>query len=178
MADDDLFDDDDWGGDPYADAGSAAKELRPERKAPGRPKGSLNRKTKEFEAYFQAKGFRDPLVGMAQFITADPVALQAWIQKHEQAEVSVGKEIRTALPTLMDIIKEQHTIATQLAPYLHGKKPVELAIIDERLPALIIDLGTNQLEQGETIAGRKALSLGAPLPEKANEINDPEDDEA
>ncbi|EFO29128.1 holliday junction resolvase [Roseibium sp. TrichSKD4] len=181
MSDDDLFDGDGYGGDPYADAGDALARHRPDeteingKKRPGRPKGSLNRKTKDFEKFFHAKGFRDPLVAMAQFLTADPVELQAWFEDHERAKTSIGKKVQTTLPSLMEIIKEQHTVASQLAPYLHGKKPVEIAILDERLPTLIVDLGTNQLEEGKTIAGRRALSLGQTIDATSNEINDLED---
>jgi hypothetical protein len=183
MADGDLFDDNDYGVDPFADAGEALERHRPDegeingKRRPGRPKGAMNRKTKDFERFYQAQGFRDPLAAMAQFLTADPVALQAWFQDHDRAKVAVGKKIMTAMPSLMDIIKEQHAVASVLAPYLHGKKPVEVAIIDERLPTLIVDLGTNQLEEGEIIAGRKALSLGTPIAAPSNEINDLQEDE-
>lgn len=182
MADGDLFDDDDYGADPYADAGEALERHRPEegelngKRRPGRPKGAMNRKTKDFEKFYQAQGFKDPLVAMAQWLTADPVALQAWFQDHDRAVVAVGKKILPAMPSLMDIIKEQHAVASVLAPYLHGKKPVEVAILDERLPALIVDLGTNQLEEAEQIQGRKVLSLGHTVDATSNEINDLEGD--
>ncbi|MBG6158254.1 hypothetical protein IWQ52_004270 [Labrenzia sp. EL_159] len=175
MADGDLFEDDEYGADPFADAGDALERQQPEKRRPGRPPGSLNRKTKEFEKYFQAKGFTDPLTAMAQFITADPVALQAWFIEHEQAEVAVGKQIRKHCPTLWDIQKERMAVAAALGPYLHGKKPVEIAIIDERLPHLVIDLGTNQLEEGEAIAGMKALSLGSTIDATPNENKDLEE---
>uniref|UniRef100_UPI003BAB568B hypothetical protein n=1 Tax=Stappia sp. TaxID=1870903 RepID=UPI003BAB568B len=176
--------DDDEGGDWFADAGAALAAQRPDqaeraKKRPrGRPKGSLNRKTQAFEEFYREKGYRDPLTAMAQFLTTDPVALQAWIIEHERAEVALGKKIRQACPSLFDIIREQHTVASQLSPYLHGKKPTELAIIDERLPMLVLDLGTNQLEEGTAIAGRKAMSLGELVEgENVNEINDGEADE-
>lgn len=180
MSDDpDLFDDGGEGLGPYADAGAADQVQRPDRKRPGRPKGALNRKTKDFERWYQAQGFRDPLEAMGQFLTADPVELQSWFIEHERSNKAIGKGIGQALPSLMDIIKEQHACASQLGPYLHGKKPVEIALIDERLPTLIIDLGTNQLAEGQEIAGRKALSVGQPLVDVTpNEIKDlPEQEE-
>lgn len=183
MADGDLFDDDDYGADPFADAGEALERHRPDegelngKRRPGRPKGAMNRKTADFEKFYAAKGFRDPLVAMAQWLTADPVALQAWFEDHEKVMTTVGKRRYRTMPSLMDIIKEQHAVASVLAPYLHGKKPVELAIIDERLPTLVIELGTNQLEEGELIAGRKALSLGSPIAAPSNEIKDLEEGE-
>lgn len=181
MADGDLFDDDEYGADPFADAGDALARHRPDeteingKKRPGRPKGALNRKTKDFEKFYQAKGFRDPLVAMAQWLTSDPVELQAWFQDHERSVTRSGKKKVRPMPSLLEIIKEQHAVASVLAPYLHGKKPVEVAIIDERLPHLVIDLGTNQLEEGEAIAGRKALSLGSTIDATPNENKDLEE---
>ncbi|MEO4042709.1 hypothetical protein AAFN47_13990 [Hoeflea sp. CAU 1731] len=102
----------------------------------GRPKGASNQKTKDFERYYQAQGFTDPLVAMAQYLTADPVELYHWF--FEQ-----GTDAKRR-PGPFEIINEQQTVASNLAPYLHGKKPTQVEIIDERLPTLIIDLGTNQ----------------------------------
>lgn len=164
-------------GDPFADATEAGERRRNR----GRPKGALNTKTKDFERYYAAMGYRDPLVAWAQFLTRDPVDLQAWIEEHERTKVAVGKQVRTALPQLLDIIAEQHRCAERLAPYLHGKKPVQVEIIDERLPTLIVYLGTNQLAEARKVADRKALSIGAPIdpaqdPEPSK-INDLEGDE-
>lgn len=150
-------------GNPFADAPAIA-----ERRGRGRPRGALNLKTRDFERYYRAMGFRDPLQAMAQWLTADPVALQAWFQEHEQTRHAVGKGTAPAVPSLFEIIKEQHAVATQLAPYLHGKKPAQLQVIDERLPTLIIDLGTNQLTEAAKLAERQALSIGKP---ESNEIN-------
>lgn len=187
MADPDMFDDDDEGFDAFADAGAALGRQRPEiedERPRGRPRGALNRKTRDFDRWYQAKGFRDPLAAMAQFLTADPVALQAWFAEHERTRVAIGKQTALAVPSLFDIIREMHACASTLAPYLHGKKPVQLELIDERLPHLLIALGTNQLEEGRTIAGRKALAIG-PRPAElddsegdgdASKINDLEGD--
>lgn len=185
MAENGNFEDDDEGGDWFADAGAALAAQRPdqaeraEAKRPrGRPKGSLNRKTRDFEAFYRAQGFTDPLTAMARFLTVDPVALQAWFSQHEQVRTGRGKDKRPHCPTLWDIVREQHTVASQLAPYLHGKKPVQLEVIDERLPMLVVNLGTNQLDAGRAIAGQRALSVGAPEGEKSSEINDSDDGEA
>lgn len=145
-------------GDPFADAAELA-----ERRGRGRPRGALNVKTRDFERYYGAMGYRDPLVAWAQFLTRSPIELQAWIEEHERAQVAVGKEIRDALPSLLEIVQEQHRCAERLAPYLHGKKPVQVEIIDERLPTLIVDLGTNQIAEARKVADRQALSVGAPI---------------
>lgn len=171
-------------GNPFADAPAQAQ-----RRGRGRPRGALNVKTRDFERYYTAMGYRDPLKAMAEFLTADPVSLQAWFEEHEQrtvaieaereGEESVKAEVKVKdVPSLMAIIKEQHAIATALAPYLHGKKPVQVEIIDERLPTLIVDLGTNQLADAARLAERRALAIGSPAEvEKANEINEGEGEE-
>lgn len=196
--DDDLFEDDfeDVGG--FADAGSARagqrdirnkmrarKGLEPEadepeggKRGPGRPKGAQNRKTATFEKLYAAHGFKDPLLVMGKFITMDPLQLQAWLIEHEMAETQMGKISKPALAQLIDIIKEQHKVASELAPYLHGKKPIEVQIIDERLPALIIDLGTDQLAEARQIEAGKAMSVGSPIEDaEFSEIKDLEGDE-
>ncbi len=146
-----------------------SREQRPR----GRPAAAINRKTVEFERWYRAKRYRDPLEAMAQWLTADPIALQAWFAEHERAVVALGKNVVQALPSLLEIIKEQHAVARDLGPYLHGKKPIQVQVIDERLPTLIIDLGSDQLAEGMEIAREKALSAGTPMLESDfNEIND------
>lgn len=162
-------------GNPFADAPAVA-----ERRGRGRPKGALNVKTKDFERYYAAMGYRDPLKAMAEFLTADPIELQAWFEEHEVTRKAVGKGTALAVPSLMEIIQAQQQVAVALAPYLHGKKPVQVEIIDERLPTLIVDLGSNQLEEARRLQRDGALSAGSPLqiehePEReaaVNEIND------
>ncbi len=162
MAEDDL----DEGWDPFADAGAALEAQRPDaagKRPRGRPKGSLNRKTGQFEELYRSRGYRDPLVGMAEFVSADPVALQAWFAEHERTMTAIGKRTRLAVPSLLEIIKEQNALMSQLAPYLHGRKPLQVEVTDERLPVLVVDLGSNQLDEGRTIDGRRFLSVGEPL---------------
>lgn len=143
------------------------------RRGPGRPKGATNRKSRDFERWYRAKGYTDPLQAMGAFLTSDPVELQAWLIEHERMVVPKGKARVLAVPSLFEIVREQMTVADRLGPYLHGKKPIQVEITDERLPTLIVDLGTNQLAEGHAIAGRKALSAADPaVPAPASKIND------
>lgn len=161
---------------PAAHAAQVARGLRPARA--GRPKGAANKKTAEFEEFYRAKGYRDPLIAMADWITADPVELQAWFQEHERAVSAVGKKILTVLPSLLDIIKAQMSAAGELAPYLHGKQPIRVKIEDERLPMLVLNLGTNQLAQAKVIEGRRVFAVGQPLDVTMSEINDLDEGES
>ncbi len=164
----------DQGLDWRADADASLDRTDPEKAATrprGRPKGAINRKTADFRDWYAGQGFKDPLVAQAQFMSADPLALQAWFAEHEKTSKAIGKLIGKAVPALIDIVKEQLACARDLAPYLHGKMPAVTDPGDERLPMLVLNLGTNQLEQGQQIAGAR-LSIGAPLPNAtSNEIN-------
>jgi hypothetical protein len=149
------------------DAEKAAKRGR------GRPKGSSNRKTQDFAAWYEAQGLKDPLQLQAEFMSADPLGVQAFFIEHERTYKAIGKGVGLAVPSLGDIVKEQLACARDLAPYLHGKAPVRVVIEDERLPFLVINAGTNQIDQAKTIAASRGLSVGQPLVDiTLNEIND------
>lgn len=143
------------------------------KRGPGRPRGAVNRKTAEFEKLYRAKGFKDPLLFLGEVISRDPVELQAWYVEHERAIRAQGKHLYLAIPTLHEIEAMQIAAADKLKDHLHGKMPAQIVVSAENLPHLIIDLGTHQLADAAAIAGRKALSAGAPMIEAtANKIND------
>lgn len=129
----------------------------------GRPKGAMNRKTQELAAWYQAQGYRDPLQAMAEFLSADPVGIQAFFAKHETTLKAIGKVTGLAVPSLGEIVKMQMDCAAELAPYLHGKAPIRVDVVDERLPFLVINAGTNQLDQARAIAEGRGLSVGSKI---------------
>ncbi|MDZ7824082.1 MAG: hypothetical protein U5K75_08620, partial [Ahrensia sp.] len=147
----------------------------------GRPAGARNKKSRDFDVWYRAQGFLDPMEASARWLSLNPLDLQAWFIENERAQKAVGKQTVLAVPSLMEIIKEQLGEAERIRPYLYGKKPIQVQIMDERLPALIVNLGTNQLEQGAQIEHRKVLSVGSPLGHGAvqnvNKNNDLGDDE-
>ncbi|MEY9718799.1 hypothetical protein [Sinorhizobium fredii] len=160
-----IENDDDQGLDWRADADASLGRTDPDRAAArprGRPKGAVNRKTADFRDWYQAQGFKDPLVAQAQFLSADPVALQAFFVEHEKTSKAIGKAIGKAVPALIDIVKEQMACARDLAPYLHGKMPTKVEVEVENLPMLVLNLGTNQLDQARDIVHGR-MSIGAPL---------------
>ncbi|MFK0330897.1 hypothetical protein ACIQUB_07215 [Rhizobium sp. NPDC090275] len=158
-----------------AEASEALDASDPEkgerRRGRGRPKGSTNRKTQDFAAWYEAQGLKDPLQLQAEFMSADPVGVQAFFIEHERTYKAIGKQMGLAVPSLGEIVKEQLACARDLAPYLHGKAPVRLVVEDERLPFLVINADTNQIDQARTIAAAKGLTVGAPLDATFNEIN-------
>ena len=132
----------------------------------GRPKGSVGTKaisTREFEEWFWAQGKKGPLQHLAERMWADPVQLQKHYAAKEMAVKAVGDDIRTALPSLHDIQIQQDKCARELAPYLHGKKPIEIVMNDERLPVMFIDMGSNQLETAQRLAKAGGMMIDAVL---------------
>ena len=164
----------DWRADAAASLERADPAKAERRRGRGRPKGSANRKTQDFAAWYEAQGFKDPLQLQAEFMSADPVALQAFFIEHERTQKAIGKMFGQAVPSLADIVKAQMDCAAEIAPYLHGKAPVRVVVEDERLPVLVINSGTNQIAQAEAVAAAKGLSLGRPLleltPSKINDL--------
>ncbi|OEI83717.1 hypothetical protein GRI33_06245 [Brucella sp. BO3] len=171
-----IENDDDMGLDWRSDAASSLERREPEKAAQrgrGRPKGAGNRKTKDFQAWYEAQGFKDPLQLQAEFMSSDPVALQSFFLEHEKTMKAIGKKTGVAVPALIDIVKEQMACARDLAPYLHGKAPVRVVVEDERLPMLVINSGTNQIDQARQVAAQKGLTVGRPMIDAApNKIND------
>lgn len=182
MANNKIIDDEENTGlDWRSDAASSLERREPEKAAQrsrGRPKGAGNRKTKDFQAWYEAQGFKDPLQLQAEFMSSDPVALQSFFLEHEKTLKAIGKKTGIAVPALIDIVKEQMACARDLAPYLHGKAPVRVFLEDERLPFLVINAGTNQIAQAQQIAAQKGLTVGKPMIEVTpNKINDLAGDE-
>lgn len=182
MAKNKIIDNDqDTGHDWRSDAASSLERENPAKAAQrgrGRPKGAVNRKTRDFQAWYDAQGFKDPLELQAEFMSADPVALQSFFIEHERTQKAIGKKFGQAVPALIDIVKEQISCARDLAPYLHGKAPVRVVVEDERLPMLVINANTNQIDQAKQIAVQKGLTVGQPIVElTSNKINDLADTE-
>lgn len=162
----------DWRADADAALAADGNEKVAGRKPRGRPKGSMNRKTQDFAAWYEEQGLKDPLQLQAEFMSADPVALQSWFITYERTQKAIGKAFGLAVPSLSEIVEQQMSIADKIAPYLHGKAPVRVVVEDERLPVLVINAGTNQIEQARQVLGNR-LSAGSPLVELTpNKIND------
>lgn len=150
----------------FFDAVAAAGE----RKGLGRPKGARNKKSEAFEKWFYAKGYRDPAQVLAEIMTMDPRALQQIalddrIARGELQQIGSKDDPvqMVSVPGLLEIVDLQRKAAVDLMPYLHGKKPTEIVVTDERLPILVVASGTNQMaEAAKLIEGRAVMSIGMP----------------
>lgn len=168
----DLFGDDEGAPSPFSGERADAARARI-----GRPAGARNRKSVDVERWYFAKGYVDPLQRLAELVTEDPRVLVEWFDEHAGVDAEGNKRRG---PAILDVVRMQIAAAGELMPYLHGKKPTQVEIIDERLPTLIIVSNSNQLEEARQLLDRRqaALSIGAPLVEaEAKEINGLEGDE-
>jgi hypothetical protein len=104
-----------------------------------RTKGAINRKTKMLPAMLAALDYRDPAIVLAE-IASMPDAELLKLCSSEGRRAALSARIRSA---------------EALMPYVHGKRPVEVLVTDDRLPMLIIQNGTDQLE------GKKANEINA-----------------
>ena len=125
----------------------------------GRPPGARNKKSLDFEKWFYAMGYPDPAQCLAELMTIDPLDLR-----------DVARAAGIEAPDLNQVLQLKRAAAAELMPYLHGKKPTEVVVTDERLPILVVASGTNQMaEAAKLIEGRAVLSIGTP---DGSEIND------
>jgi hypothetical protein len=132
----------------------------------GRPKGARNKHSVEFEKLYYAKGYRDPALVLGELVSADPRALQAMALEDElqRWRDAGGEGPKPRGPGVMEMMGVIVDAADRLMPYLHGKKPTEIVVTDERLPMLMIITNSNQLEEAQQLlAERQALSAGVPL---------------
>ena len=104
-----------------------------------RTKGAINRKTMMLPKMLEALGHRDPAVVLAEIASMDFRQLMRFAGS-ETRRAALAAKIRSA---------------EALMPYVHGKRPVEVLVTDDRLPMLIIQNGTDQLE------GKKANEINA-----------------
>jgi hypothetical protein len=122
-------------------------------RGPGRPAGAANRKTLQLQRLYAARGFKDPIAWMGELVTKPPLELLAWVKSQPGA----------GAVTLMEVIDLQRKVATDLAPYLHGKMPIRIDHGDERLPVLIIRGDVDQVTIRREREGRDAMSVGGPV---------------
>ena len=87
---------------------------------PGRPAGSLNRRTEDFANYILTN-FTSPLIGMAQTYSR-PV---------EELAKDLGCDLLEAHKLQLDCMKA-------LAPYVHQKMPVAVQGVGDAMPMLVV----------------------------------------
>ncbi|MDD7908665.1 hypothetical protein PUV47_01940 [Pseudovibrio exalbescens] len=150
------------------------------KRGPGRPKGAKNRKTQQLQKLWTAKGHRDPLMAQGEFLSSHPLDLFEWFltleaktrgMDLEEARKKYQEGKLPEVPSVAQIVAMQMKTADAVSPYLHGKMPVrEDTDPDERLPVLMIDLGTDQTQQGRYNGDEaEVMSIGGPATDGESE---------
>lgn len=98
---------------PVAIEDAAAGDEQAQRRGPGRPAGSRNRSTNDWVDFIAAR-YRSPLLFLAETFTRPAAQLAA--------ELGCDR---------LEAFKLQVTAAKELAPYMHQKQPVAVAISAE-----------------------------------------------
>jgi hypothetical protein len=116
--------------------------MKDARKTRGRPKGSRNRRTHDFERYIKQFG-QDPAITLMQIQSTDPEELVARSQMldPEKRRMSYG-----------DAQALRVRCAEALLPYLHGKQPVR---VDATIRGVLVreEIGDLKQARGRTIDG-------------------------
>lgn len=129
----------------------------PIRSGPGRPRGSLNRSTRDLVKLIESRG-KNPLLAMAEIVATpiDVIAATLGCKRIEAAEY-------------------HRKVMSDLAPYLAQKLPTAVQISGANAGMLVINLGRPvEAVQGldMTLIEGEAVDLGED--EKPNEINEGE----
>lgn len=104
--------------------GPAAEPAEAERRGPGRPKGSKNKRTEEWTRYLLAS-YGSPLEALAKVMRAGP---------HQLAR-ELGVD-------LVDAFDRWAKACAELAPYVHQKQPTAVAV--DGVPVAPLVIGVSQ----------------------------------
>jgi hypothetical protein len=107
-------------------------------RGPGRPPGSINRRTKDFADYL-LKRYADPREVLAVMYSRTPAQFAA--------EIGIKKP---SAEQLIEIIRLQKSCAEAVAPYVASKMPVAVEVSSKGIVQLVIER-----------AGEKAQPMGA-----------------
>lgn len=115
------------------------------RTGPGRPKGALNKRTADFRDYILSR-YGDPLTGLAE-VAFTPIP-------------DLARELQCEM---LEAAKFWLACRAEILPYIVAKLPTEVAVKDDRIPALIIGeinagSGTVGIEAGPE--GVRIMSIG------------------
>lgn len=128
----------------------AAEPALHQRRARGRPEGSLNRKNNDMIRYLAAKGHRDPWETLSLIQSADTARLAAFlgspVKVDGQPLVVDGKVVMCPADGLA-VASLQERAATTLMKYHHSAKPQQLELPaggeGGRRPIMVIGDGNN-----------------------------------
>lgn len=110
--------------DELAGRAPAAEPVEPERRGPGRPRGSKNRRTEEWTRFLLAS-YGSPIEALAKVMRAGPARLAR--------ELGIDT---------VEAFDRWAKVCVELAPYLHQKQPTAVAV--DGAPAAPLFIGVSQ----------------------------------
>lgn len=159
--------------------------IRPPKRGPGRPPGSVNRTTLQLTKLMRAKGYRDPYEFLASIYSMPTSELARALSEPAAGDEEPVKVNRQAAADL------QVKAAVAALPYAHQKMPIAIQHSgDGQRPVIIIHDGPaattpGRVIEGETMSAHEAqdieqyqgLSDGAPAGSHASPSHDGANDE-
>jgi hypothetical protein len=143
-----------------AEAGRLTLLRHAREKRRGRPKGARNKRTDDLAKYLLQFG-EDPLVGAMRLATTQPEILIEASKQEKVHSFSKGGTPRVVIER-MTYSEAQALImrARELvAPYIHGKKPVQLVHDFSGLKDLVIEGVTHTREEVEDIVDADFIAI-------------------
>jgi hypothetical protein len=137
--------------------GDAAAAAATGERGPGRPKGSMNRRSRDWQKWWDASGKRHPLMFLADVISATPAELR---ERYGAATVldDKGEEAQVAGLGAKDVLALQIRAAEAALPYLEQKLPMAVEDVSEGKRMVVVVGGMSQAQQG-ALQARFGLKL-------------------
>jgi hypothetical protein len=127
--------------------------IRPPKRGPGRPPGSVSRTTLQLQRLLMAKGYRDP----AEFLAAI-VSMDARDLARELSEPMKVGDVTVLATSLGAAVELQVKAAKELMPYFHQKMPIAVEHTGDGARPLIIIRDGETVRIQQTVDGR-AMSI-------------------
>jgi hypothetical protein len=116
-------------------------------RGPGRPKGSMNRRSRDWQLWWNASGKRHPMMFLADVISATPAELR---ERYAAAIVLDDKGEKAEIGGLSgkDVLALQIRAAEAALPYLEQKLPMAVEDVSEGKRMVVVVGGMSQAQQG------------------------------
>lgn len=142
--------------DMFGGAGGAEAPAPAER-APGRPKGAMNRRSRDWQRFVAASGKKHPLEFLLEVSAASPEELRERYAGLPAPRLD-GEPAELATISGKDLLALQIRAAEAALPYLEQKLPQAIEDVGDK-PRTVFVVGTLAPEQARRMDGRLGLRL-------------------
>lgn len=146
------------------DALDRREEQDPVGRGRGRPAGSRNKSTQEWTRFILSR-YPSPLMFLAEMYSRPLPELAAELLEYSGASAP-GVMTKPTYAQVVELLKIQLGAAKELAPYLHGKQPLEIQAGDKGM----INLFIGDTFQGQ-VGAAEATNFDLNIMEIENELN-------